>query len=185
MNQIFLVLAVVDATLLLISYGLGWFVPSGAGGLVHDLHFLVALLTVVATLMVHGIVYTYFIGTNKWVKEVARVYALPEWVEAQSKRNKRRAMPLVTWGMLAIGATAWLGAAADTIRGFGGTWHLVAATFTLAFTFGAFALEYLAIVGQMRLLVEVKAQADRLRLERLAATGANDPALAATPADPA
>jgi hypothetical protein len=175
MHQIFLALAVADLTLILISYGLGWFVPSGGGGIVRDVHFLVGLLTMLATLMVHGVVYTYFIGTGKWVGEVTRVYRLPEWMEVQAKRNKRRAMPFITWGMLAMGATVWLGAAADTMRGFGGTWHFLVATFTLGFTLGAFFLEYRAIVGQMRLLAEVKVRADegrRLALDLDAAGGA-------------
>lgn len=166
MQRIFLALAVADATLLLITFGLGLFVPSGQGGLVHDLHFLVALLTMVATLMVHGVVYTFFIGTNKWVTEVVRVYELPAWCQAQSKKNKRRAFPFIFWGMLLIGVTAWLGAAADTMRGFGGLWHLVAAVFTLAFTLGAFAFEYLTILAQARLLEEVRAEAETRRSAR-------------------
>jgi hypothetical protein len=168
MHQIFLALAVTDGLLLLVTYALGLFVPSGQGGIVHDMHFLVALLTILTTLLVHGVVYTYFLGTGKWVREVVRVYQMPDWVEAQATRNKRRCFPFVIWGMLAIGATAWLGATADTMRGFGGLWHLVAASATLAFTLGAFAFEYVAVVAQARLLIEVKDQADRLRLARLA-----------------
>lgn len=169
MNQIFLALAVANATLLLITFGLGFVVPTGAGGLARDMHFLVALLTMLATLMVHGVVYTYFLGTGKWVKEVVRVYRLPEWMNVSAKRNKRRAMPFIMWGMLLVGITSWLGAAADTMRGFSGVWHFAAACFTLAFTFGAFVVEYRSIVAQMRLLVEVKDQADQLRRAQPAA----------------
>lgn len=167
MPRIFLSLAVANGTLLLITYGMGLFVPSGAGGTVHDLHFLVGLLAMLACLMVHGIVYTYLIGTNKWVKEVVRVYALPDWMEVQSKRNKRRAFPFILWGMMAIGATVWLGGAADTIRGFGGFWHSLMASFTIGFSAVAFVLEYASIVAQARLLDEVKEVADRARLERV------------------
>lgn len=181
MHRIFLGLAVTDGTLLLVTFGIGLFVPSGQGGFVHDLHFLVALLTIVLTLMVHGVVYTYFLGTGKWVKEVVRVYQLPDWVDAQAVRNKRRAFPFVIWGMLLIGATAWLGAAADTIRGFGGLWHFIAASATIAFTIGAFGFEYASIVSQARLLLEVQSQADRLRLARLAESEAPPPAPADDP----
>ncbi len=165
MPKIFLTLAVANTTLLLIAYGMGLFVPSGEGGTIHDLHFLVGLLTMLASLMVHGIVYTYLIGTNKWVKEVVRVYGLPTWMETQSKRNKRRAFPFILWGMLAIGATVWLCGAADTIRGFGGLWHWLMASFTIGFTGVAFVLEYASIIAQARLLVEVKDEADRLRVK--------------------
>ncbi len=180
MHQIFLGLAVADITLILINYVLGWFVPTGQGGLVRDMHFLIGLLTMLATLMVHGVVYTYFIGTGKWVNEVTRVYRLPEWMQVQAKRNKRQAMPFIMWGMLAMGATVWLGAAADTMRDFGGTWHFLVATFTLGFTLGAFVLEYKAIIGQMRLLIEVKARADEGRRAALETSGGASVAPAAS-----
>ena len=169
MHRIFLALVVSDGTLLLVSYGLGLFVPSERGGFLHDLHFLVALLTIVLTLMVHGVVYTYFLGTGKWVREVTRVYALPGWMEAQATRNKRRTFPFVIGGMALIGATAVLGAAADTIRGFGGFWHLVVGSGTLGFMVAAFGFEYASIVSQARLLREVTEQAERLRLAQLQA----------------
>ncbi len=168
MHRIFLGLAVTNGTLLCVTFVLGFFVPSGQGGFWHDLHFLVGLFTVMTTLLVHSVVFTYFLGTGKWVKEVVRVYQLPDWVWAQAVRNKRRAFPFELWGMLLIGATAWLGAAADTRRGFGGEWHLMAASLTLAFTLGAFVVEYLSIVAQARLLLEVKDQADRIRLAQAA-----------------
>ena len=47
-------------------------------------------------------------------------------------------------------------------------WHLGLAAVTLAFNFGTFILEYLVIVLQGRLLLEIKTQADRMREERAA-----------------
>jgi hypothetical protein len=117
-----------------------------------------------AVLLVHSIVFTYFLGTGKWVKEVVRVYGLPQWVEAQAVRNKRRAFPFELLGMTLVGITAWLGAAADTRRDFDPLWHLGLAGLALTFNLGAFVIEYAAIVAQARLLLEVKDQADRLRL---------------------
>jgi hypothetical protein len=172
MHRIFLGLAVADGTLLLASFALGLGAagpPRVPGSTWHGLHFLFGLVATMATLLVHSVVYTYFLGTGRWVKEVAQVYALPEWVTAQAVRNKRRAFPVVLWGMLTVGVTAWLGAAVDTRRGFDPTWHLGAAALALGFHVAAFVLEYAAIVAQARLLLEVKAQADRLREARLAA----------------
>ena len=93
---------------------------------------------------------------------MVRVYRLPDWIEAQAKKNKRKAFPFEFWSMALIGVTAWLGAATDT-QGMArpGTWALAA--LTLAFNLGAFAVEYAVIVAQARLLLEVKDQADRLR----------------------
>src|SRR5919205_468764 len=100
MHRIFLGLAITNGTLLVVAFALGLMVPHHQGGTWHDLHFLIALLTTMATLLVHSIAFTYFLGTGKWIKEVVRVYALPEWVAAQADRNKRRAFPFELWGMM-------------------------------------------------------------------------------------
>ena len=125
-------------------------------------------MTTLATLAVHSIVYTYFLATGKWAKEVVRVYQLPEWINTQAKKNKRKAFRFVMWSTTWICVTAWLGAAADT-QGTNPLWHLGIAAVMLAFNFGAFAVEYAVIVAQVRLLIEVKDQADHLREARAAA----------------
>ena len=76
-----------------------------------------------ATLAVHSIAYTYFLATGKWAAEVVRVYGLPEWVNHQAKKNKRKAFRFEFWGMTAVAVAAWLGAAADT-QGVNPLWHL-------------------------------------------------------------
>lgn len=171
MHRIFLGLAVTVGTLLLVSFVTGFLVPSGRGGAWHDLHFLLSLLTAMATLLVHSVVFTYFLGTGKWVGEVARVYQLPGWVWATAVKNKRRAFPFELGSMLLVGAAAWLGAAADTRRELNATWaawHLGVSAVALGFNLGAFVVEYASIVAQARLLLEVKDQADRLREARAA-----------------
>jgi len=170
-HRIFLALAVTVGTLMVTTLFLGFLVPSGQGGGWHDLHFLMGLLTVMLALLAHSIVFTYFLGTGKWVKEVVRVYGLPDWVWSQAVKNKRRTFPFVFWSMMLVGATAWLGAATDTRRELNSTyaaWHLGIASAALAFNLGAFAVEYVSIVAQARLLLEVKDQADRLREEQAA-----------------
>jgi hypothetical protein len=176
MNRIFLGLVVTAGSLLVITFILGFFAhpAPGEGGALrigHDLHVLLSIATVLFTLMAHSIVYTYFIGTGKWVKEVASVYQLPSWVEGQSKKNKRRVFPFVFWSMMATGAAAWLGAAVDTTRGMDPLWHLAAAAGAIAFNFGAFAAEYAVIVSQARLILEVKEQADRIREASMQSAG--------------
>lgn len=166
MHRIFLALAVTVGTLLVVTLFLGFLVPSGQGGMLHDLHFMMGLITVLLTLLIHSIVFTYFLGTGKWVKEVVRVYQLPPWVWSQAVKNKRRVFPFEFGCMMLIGATAWLGGAADTRRLMNSTyaqWHLAFASTALAFNLGAFVVEYFSIVAQARLLLEVKDQADRLR----------------------
>jgi hypothetical protein len=171
MLRYFLVLAVTDGSLLIASFVLGLLAsgePRGPHAIWHGIHLLFALMTTMATLAVHSIVYTYFLATGKWAKEVVRVYQLPEWINHQAKKNKRKAFRFEFWSMTLIAVTAWLGAAADT-QGMNPLWHLGVAAVTLAFNFGAFAIEYAVIVAQARLLLEVKDQADRLRAARYGA----------------
>lgn len=169
MLRYFLVLAVTDGSLLVASFVLGLMAsaePRGPGAIWHGVHVLFAILTTMATLAVHSIVYTYFLATGKWAKEVVHTYQLPEWINDQAKKNKRKAFRFEFWGMTVIAITAWLGGAADTRPGSWPLWHLGAAAFAIAFNLVAFAVEYATIVGHARLMLEVKSQADRLREER-------------------
>jgi hypothetical protein len=169
MHRIFLGLAATNSVFLLVTFIFG-FVATAAGGARAtdrawmDLHFLLGLFSTITTVLVHSIVFTYFLGTGKWVKEVSRVYGLPGWVWAQAIKNKRKAFPVELWGMALIGIAAWMGAGAHA-RGWRPEWHLGLAAVALAFNSGAFVIEYVAIVSQARLLLEVKEQADFLRLQ--------------------
>src|SRR6185437_6445661 len=105
MLRYFLVLAVTDGSLLVASFVLGLLascehnLPRSTW---RDVHFLFALLTTITTLAVHSIVYTYFMATGKWAREVVHVYGLPEWINAQAKKNKRKAFRFVFWSITAV-----------------------------------------------------------------------------------
>jgi len=168
MLRYFLVIAVTDGSLLVASFVLGLIAsgePRGPHAVFRGVHLLISLLATMATLAVHSIAYTYFLATGKWAQEVVRVYQLPGWINDQAKKNKRKAFRFEFWGMSLVAVTAWLGAGADT-RGLNPLWHLGVAAFALAFNLGAFVVIYAVIVRQARLLLEVKAQADRLREAR-------------------
>src|SRR3954454_5428641 len=169
MIRYFLVLAVTGGSLLVADFVLGLFAsgePRGPHAVWHGVHLLFSLLTVVVLLGIHSIVYTYFMATGKWAKEVVRVYQLPGWFVTQATRNKRRAFGFIMGSMTAIAVTAWLGAAADTRGSAYAPWHLGVAALTLGFNLGAFVVEYAGIVAHARLLLELKAQADALREAR-------------------
>ncbi len=68
--------------------------------------------------------------------------------------------------MTAIAVAAWLGAAADTRSQSYAPWHLALAAAAVAFNLGSFVVEYSVIVAHVRLLTELKDQADRLREDR-------------------
>jgi hypothetical protein len=167
MHRIFLGLAVTNGSLLLASYVVGLISVGeprvkGQPDPWHTIHFLLGLFTLLTTLLVHSIVYTYFLGTYKWVKEVVRVYKMPEWVEAQAKKNKKKAFRFEFWGMTLVSVAAWMGGPSDS-WGWSPLWHLATASLALAFNLGAFAVEYVVIVAQARLLLEVKSRADQQR----------------------
>ena len=117
MHRIFLALAVTVGTLLVVSFATGFFVPTGRGGMWHDLHFLISLVAAMATLLVHSIVFTYFLGTGRWVKEVVYVYQLPPWVWSQAVKNKRRVFPFEFLSMMLIGASRLAGRGVGHAKG--------------------------------------------------------------------
>ena len=98
--------------------------PHGPGAIARGVHVLFSLATVVALLGIHSIVYTYFVATGKWAKEVVTVYQLPDWINTQANKNKRRAFRFIMGSMTAIAVAAWLGAAADTRGPAYSIWHL-------------------------------------------------------------
>ncbi len=169
MIRYFLVLAVTGGSLLAADFVLG-LIAAGTvartGGIARGIHVLFSLVAVVTLLGVHSIVYTYFVATGKWAKEVVTVYGLPEWFTTQATKNKRRAFRFVMWSMTAIAVAAWLGAAADTRGPAYSLWHLGFAALALGFNIGSFVVEFAVIAAQVRLLNELKLQADRLREER-------------------
>jgi hypothetical protein len=169
MIRYFLVMAVLGGSLLAADFVLGLFATGlsrGPDSTARGIHILFSLVTVVTLLGIHSIVYTYFVATGKWAKEVVRVYELPDWINVQAKKNKRRAFRFVMWSMTVIAIAAWLGGAVDTRGPAYAFWHLGTAAFAVAFNLGAFVVEYVVIVAHVRLLTELKDQADRLRNER-------------------
>lgn len=181
MIRYFLVLAVTGGSLLAADFVLGILASGESPGphaVLRGVHLLFSLLTVVMLLGIHSIVYTYFMATVKWAKEVVRVYDLPDWFIAQARRNKGRTFRFIMGSMTLIAVTAWLGAAADTRGAFYSPWHLGLACVTIAFNLGSFVVEYAGIVAHARLLTELKAQADALREARYGMAASAEPAAA-------
>lgn len=161
MIRSYLVLAVTGTSLLLAAFATG--LATSAGPRWGEVHLLTSLGTVIAVLGIHSIVYTYFMATVRWAKEVSRAYGLPDWLVGQARRNKGRASRFILGGVATVAAAAWLGAAVDTRGGVYRPWHLAAASFALGFNAVAFLIEYVGVVAHHRLLAELKAQADRAR----------------------
>src|SRR5215831_2165281 len=80
-------------------------------------HRLLGVAAALAVVLVDSIVVTYFIGTNRWCKEVVETYQLhPELID-RSVALKRRTFPWALVSMLVVVGVGTLGAAADPMSG--------------------------------------------------------------------
>ncbi len=119
MSRILARLAAFNLVVLLATYGVGWLSwwrgsLARADDTTYMVHFLLGLSAVLLTLAVHCLIFIYFLGTGRWVKEVALAYRLPDAPLPRLTRNlKRRTFPLALLAMLVPIATAAAGAAAQ------------------------------------------------------------------------
>ena len=97
MIRYFLVLAVTGGSLLLADVVLGFiaasepFDPHATG---RTIHLLFSLLTIIALLGVHSIVYTYFMATAKWAKEVVARLSAPRLVPCAGDQEQATSVPV-------------------------------------------------------------------------------------------
>jgi hypothetical protein len=171
MTSIFTRLAAVNALLLLLSFGLGVASKLRAGVLHPDdpiywYHFLAALSAEVLTLLVHCLIFTYFLGTGRWVKEVKLAYDLPDEPLPKLTRDlKRRVFPPALYAMLTAIATGMAGAAAQ-VQVTPWLLHASLATLTLVVNVWAFRIEYQCLQTNVQVLNDVMSEVDRIRSQR-------------------
>jgi hypothetical protein len=171
MTRIFTTLAALDSLLLLGSYSLG--IASKLRDGIHNpgdstywFHFLLGLSAAVVTLLVHCLIFTYFLGTGRWVKEVKLAYDIPDAPLPRLTRDlKRRVFPPALFAMLTVIATGAAGAAAHVGVS---RWevHAGLATAALAVNGWAFRLEYACLKTNGWILAEVLELVDRIRADR-------------------
>ena len=80
MARLFRTLAILNLLALLLTFAVGAFSRFGADrtGELYLTHFLLGLFTAIGTLLVHCLIFTYFLGTGRWVKEVGLAYRLAD-----------------------------------------------------------------------------------------------------------
>jgi hypothetical protein len=133
-------------------------------------HRLSGVLTALVVVLVNSLAVTYFIGTGRWVREVAEAYGLEPAIVERSRRLKRSAFPPALVGMLAVVAIVALGGAADPASGRPGTrdWvtpHLLGGLGLATVIAWCFQAQVPKIRRQQELIGEVM---DEVRRERLA-----------------
>ena len=119
-------------------------------------HFLAGIFTAFFTLVVHGVVMTYFLGMGGLVKEAVRILgdAGAEFRQ-RSRRIKMIVFPPATFAPLLVVATAVVGGATGKSIGSAG-WHGGLAVATVLYNLHAFRKEYVALGMNKALIDEVE-----------------------------
>jgi hypothetical protein len=126
-------------------------------------HFVLGLVTALAILLVHCIIFTYFLGTGRWIKEVGLAYRLPDHELPKSTRElKRLVFPAALFSMLSAIATAAAGAGAQ-LQAWHWSIHAGLALATVLINLWAFGVEYRGVEENGRIIQAVLAEVDRLR----------------------
>src|SRR6516162_10027755 len=129
-------------------------------------HFFLGLTTALVILLIHCIIFTYFLGTGRWVKEVGLAYDLPDepWPHL-TRELKRRTFPPALGAMLITIATAAAGAGAQ-LKEWPWPVHAALATLAIAVNIWACRLAYRNINRNAEVLEQVMVEVDRICAER-------------------
>jgi hypothetical protein len=160
-------LAVFTSLILCTTFAVGWL--SWARGAERGneatfmIHFALGLLSVLVCLAVHCLIFIYFLGTGRWVKEVAIAYKLPdEPLPKETRELKRRAFPPALFAMLVPIFAAAAGTAAQR-QEWPWTIHAGAAVVTILINLWAFRIELACVRANVTVLDRVMLEVDRIR----------------------
>jgi len=130
------------------------------------IHFCLGLFTGIGILLVHSIIFTYFLGTGRWVKEVTLAYDLPdEPLHKTTRELKRKAFPPALFAMLSVMAAAFAGGG-RMLQGWPYQIHLLLAIVALLVNLWAYWVEIRSLRANDEILAGVYREVDRVRAER-------------------
>lgn len=182
-KRIFLTLAVFANIAMLVALVLGLLVgdPMKSNGLDPEVnarlgtHILIGLGALTGTTMVHALIFTYFMGTGRWLEETSAAYSLADDWYQKNQKIKYGILPGIMISFLMILATGCFGAVADPatavslkkVTGISdSTLHFSMAVLTWLITLMINVTQYVAI-GRNTMVVEgVLGEVRRIRLER-------------------
>ena len=178
MTRIFTTLAVLLSLALLVTFGVGLYTMSlpltEYKNEVYLVHFTLGLFTALGALLVHCIIFTYFLGTGRWVKEVGLAYRLPDANYPKLTRElKRTAFPPALFAMLITIATAAAGAGRQ-LQVWPWGIHMTLAVLTVLINLWAFRVEYRCLSTNAAVIDGVLTEVERIRAERGLPTSAED-----------
>lgn len=127
------------------------------------LHFYLGLTTAIGLLLVHCLIFTYFLGTGRWVKEVGLAFRLPDepWPKL-TRELKRATFPPALFAMLSGIATVAAGAGAQ-LQAWPNYIHATLAFVTVGINLWAFGVEYRSLALNARIIHAVLEEVDRIR----------------------
>ncbi len=134
-------------------------------------HFLLGLLATLVTVLVNSITVTYFIGTNRWCREVIDAYHLDPSITQRSDALKRAAFPWAALGIVTILVVATLGAASDPSANTSASAsyvmpHMYAALMGFAIIAYALFVQISKIAENYAIIEEILAHVYRIRDEK-------------------
>ncbi|MFO0841718.1 MAG: hypothetical protein U0797_04855 [Gemmataceae bacterium] len=172
MARILVNLTAFNLTALAAAFAAGWlsFFRHGRGAEAGDptylLHIFLGLTAATTTLGVHSLVFIYFLGTGRWVKEVCLAYQIPDEPLPRTTRElKRQAFPAALAAMLVPIATSAAGAGVATLQ-WSWVYHATLGVLTLAVNVWAFVREYHCVRTNAVVIDEVMREVERIRSER-------------------
>ena len=174
MTRIFLTLAIISNSLLVVTLLLGLNIDDAAS-LSESArnqvtwHMLTALGTAVLVMLVHAVALTYFMGTGRWIEETAAAYRLGETARRENIHLKYRVLPGLVSCILLVMATGAFGAIADPASAVQLSWavlaHQLLSWFTLLANVFVSALEWGAIDQNGKLVDAMIQDVRRIRAE--------------------
>lgn len=173
MASILLRLTIFNFAALTAAFVLG--VLSWARGGMHDdsvvsfvLHLYLSLFAIIFNLGLHCLIFIYFLGTGRWVKEVATAYALPDEPYPKGTRTlKRQAFPPALCAMLVPIAAGAAGMANIHHVLTGVAWiHFGLALLSFVINAWACLVEYRCVSANASVIDGVMQEVERIRAEK-------------------
>lgn len=172
MTRILVNLTAFNLVALFAAFGVGWMsFLTGSRANPDDskflLHIYLGLMAVTTTLGLHCLVFIYFLGTGRWVKEVSLAYGLTDYhrLPTLTRELKRRAFPVALLSMVVTIVAAASGGGVATMQW---PWmiHGGLTVVALGVNVWAFFPEYRCVKENGEVIAEVMREVERIRAER-------------------
>ncbi|MFO0878777.1 MAG: hypothetical protein U0840_15655 [Gemmataceae bacterium] len=171
MTRILVRLTTLNLLTLLATFAVGWLSflrhsRTSPDDPLYLLHIYLGLASATLTLGVHSLVFIYFLGTGRWVKEVCLAYQIPDHpLPFTTRELKRQAFPPALLAMLVPIVAAATGAGVATLQ-WPWYYHATMGLATLLVNAWAFAVEYRCVHTNAMVIDQVMVEVDRIRSDQ-------------------